>query len=79
LNEAESIAFCVDQAFAGLRVAKVRGEVLVVDNGCRDASAKIALEHGAPQASAPLSKIGTPITQQGDLRIFQFRPGGLRR
>ena len=61
LNEAESIAFCVDQAFAGLRVAKVRGEVLVVDNGCSDASAKIALEHGARVVKALVKGYGSAL------------------
>jgi glycosyltransferase involved in cell wall biosynthesis len=59
LNEAESIAFCVDQALAGLRVAKVRGEVLVVDNGCSDASAKIAAEHGARVVKASIKGVGS--------------------
>ena len=35
LNEGQSIAFCVDQAVAGLRAAKAQGEV-VVDNGSTD-------------------------------------------
>jgi hypothetical protein len=35
--------------------------------------------YGAPQASAPLSVIGTPVAQQGDLRIFHLEPGGLWR
>jgi glycosyltransferase involved in cell wall biosynthesis len=59
LNEAGSIAFCVDQAFAGLEAAKVRGEVLVVDNGCSDASAKIAAEHGARVVKAAIKGVGS--------------------
>ena len=59
LNEAGSIAFCVDQAFAGLQAAKVRGEVLVVDNGCSDASAKIAAEHGARVVKAAIKGVGS--------------------
>jgi len=35
--------------------------------------------YGAPQASAPLSVIGTPVARQGDLRIFHLEPDGLRR
>jgi hypothetical protein len=33
----------------------------------------------APQASAPLSVIGTPVAQQGNLHIFHLEPGSLRR
>lgn len=35
--------------------------------------------YGAPQALAPLSNFGRLAAQRGDLRIFQLRPGGLRR
>jgi hypothetical protein len=61
LNEAQSIAFCVDQAFAGLQAAKVRGEVLVVDNGSTDASAEVAKEHGARVVKAPLKGYGSAL------------------
>jgi len=61
LNEAQTIAICVDQAFAGLQAAKVRGEVLVVDNGCTDASAEIAREHGARVVKAPLKGYGSAL------------------
>jgi glycosyltransferase involved in cell wall biosynthesis len=59
LNEAQSIAFCVDQAFAGLRAANVRGEVVVVDNGSTDASAQIAAAHGARVVHATIKGVGS--------------------
>jgi len=59
LNEAQSIAFCVDQAFAGLRAAKVRGEVLVVDNGSTDASGEVAKQHGARVLHASVKGVGS--------------------
>ena len=37
----------LDAAHAGILDAGVEGEVLVVDNGCDDLSAQIAVEHGA--------------------------------
>jgi glycosyltransferase involved in cell wall biosynthesis len=61
LNEAQTIIACVDRAFAGLRAANVRGEVLVVDNGCTDASAEIAAEHGARVVKAPVKGYGSAL------------------
>lgn len=59
LNEAQTIALCVDQALAGLKAANVRGEVLVVDNGCTDDSAKLAQEHGARVVQASARGVGS--------------------
>jgi len=59
LNEAQTIAICVDQAFAGLRAAKVRGEVLEVDNGSTDVSAEVAKEHGARVVHASVKGVGS--------------------
>jgi len=61
LNEAQTIASCVDQALAGLQAAKVRGEVLVADNGSTDASAAIAVEHGARVVQAPIKGYGSAL------------------
>jgi glycosyltransferase involved in cell wall biosynthesis len=47
LNEAKSIAFCIDKAFAALRSQEIRGEVVVADNGSTDGSVEIAEAHGA--------------------------------
>jgi hypothetical protein len=47
LNEAKSIAFCIDKAFAALRAQGIRGEVVVADNGSTDGSPEIAETHGA--------------------------------
>ena len=47
LNEANSLAFCIDKATAAFRSAGLRGEVLVADNGSTDGSVEIAGEHGA--------------------------------
>jgi glycosyltransferase involved in cell wall biosynthesis len=47
LNEANSLAFCIDKATAAFRAAGLRGEVVVADNGSIDGSIAIAGEHGA--------------------------------
>jgi hypothetical protein len=47
LNEAETLAVCIDKATDFLACAGVRGEVLVADNGSTDGSQAIAERHGA--------------------------------
>jgi len=47
LNEAETIAICVRKASAFLRDSRVRGEVLVADNGSSDGSTALAVQEGA--------------------------------
>ena len=47
LNEADTIAACVDRALAAMRGAGIDGEVVVADNGSTDESPAIAHTHGA--------------------------------
>jgi glycosyltransferase involved in cell wall biosynthesis len=47
LNEAETLARCIDKARAFLRRSGTQGEVLIADNGSIDGSQAIALAHGA--------------------------------
>src|SRR5947199_393655 len=47
LNEANSLAFCIDKAVTAFRGAGLSGEVIVADNGSTDGSIQIAEEHGA--------------------------------
>lgn len=47
LNEAASIAFCIDKALTAFGATGVSGEVVVADNGSTDGSVRIAREHGA--------------------------------
>ena len=53
LNEEASIAAAVGEALAAIRAAGVPGEVLVVDNGSEDRSARVAAEAGARVVSEP--------------------------
>jgi glycosyltransferase involved in cell wall biosynthesis len=47
LNEAETLAVCVQKARKGLQDAGISGEVIVADNGSTDGSLAIAQENGA--------------------------------
>jgi len=47
LNEAETLAECIEKARLGIQRSGVSGEVLVADNGSQDASVQIAEELGA--------------------------------
>ena len=47
LNEANSLAYCVDKAMGAFRKAGLVGEVIVADNGSTDGSIQIAEDRGA--------------------------------
>lgn len=47
LNEAETLARCIEKARAGIQKAGVTGEVLIADNGSTDGSQDIAVNYGA--------------------------------
>jgi glycosyltransferase involved in cell wall biosynthesis len=61
LDEAETLALCVDKALAYLAQAHVRGEVLVADNGSVDGSQRIAVEHGARVVAVPEKGYGAAL------------------
>ena len=47
LNEAETLARCIEKAKAGIQRSGVRGEILIADNGSTDGSQAIAEKLGA--------------------------------
>ncbi len=47
LNEAETLAACIEKAKQGIAAAGVSGEVLIADNGSTDGSIALAEKHGA--------------------------------
>lgn len=53
LNEAETLAACIDKAKGFLARTGITGEVLVSDNGSTDGSREIAEAHGARVVLAP--------------------------
>jgi hypothetical protein len=58
LNEAETLAVCVQKAVKCLADLGVRGEVVVSDNGSTDGSQRIAVENGGRVVDAPIRGYG---------------------
>lgn len=61
LNEAETLAICVDKALAALRENSIAGEVVVADNGSTDGSQAIATAHGARVVEVPIRGYGAAL------------------
>jgi hypothetical protein len=75
LNEAKSIAICIDKARASFSTARVRGEVVVADNGSTDGSIEIAEQHGARVVRVPTKGYGNALragieAAQGDFIVM---------
>jgi glycosyltransferase involved in cell wall biosynthesis len=62
LNEAETLAVCVDKALAAMRDNGIVGEVVVADNGSTDGSQSIATEHGARVVNVPVRGYGAALS-----------------
>jgi len=61
LNEAKSLAFCVEKAITAFRKAGLRGEVIVADNGSTDGSIEIAKFNGAGVVRVPERGYGAAL------------------
>jgi len=61
LNEAQSLALCIEKATAAFKAEGIRGEVIVADNGSTDGSIEIAQRHGARVVHAPLRGYGNAL------------------
>lgn len=59
LNEAESVAQCVEKALRGIEACGLPGEVVVVDNGSTDDSARLARDAGARVVEEPRRGYGS--------------------
>jgi glycosyltransferase involved in cell wall biosynthesis len=71
LNEAETVATCVDKAAGFLVRHKVAGEVVIADNGSTDGSQAIAAEHGGRVIAVPGRGYGAAL--QGGIRAARGR------
>lgn len=65
LNEAETLAVCVEKAFRALRENGISGEVIVADNGSTDGSREIAESLGA--RVVPVAERGYGSTLMGGI------------
>jgi glycosyltransferase involved in cell wall biosynthesis len=61
LDEAPTVAICVQEALSALRALEVSGEVLVVDNGSTDGSAELARRAGARVIPEPRRGYGVAL------------------
>lgn len=61
LNEAESLAPCIEMAHEGLRLAGVKGEILIADNGSTDGSQALAESLGARVAHVESRGYGSAL------------------
>ncbi|MGZ8191387.1 MAG: glycosyltransferase family 2 protein [Methylococcaceae bacterium] len=61
LNEAETLATCIDKAMTFLQQQNINGEVLIADNGSTDSSQKIAVDHGARVINVDIKGYGAAL------------------
>ena len=61
LNEAETLAVCIEKASAFLDRSGIVGEILVADNGSTDGSVEIARQRGARVIEVPRRGYGSAI------------------
>lgn len=63
LNEAETLEICIEKASNFLKEAKIKGEVLVSDNGSTDGSQEIAINNGAVLIQAKEKGYGAALQE----------------
>ncbi len=61
LNEAETLAVCIDNARGYLTRSGVDGEIIIADNGSTDGSQQIALDRGARVVDVPAKGYGSAL------------------
>jgi glycosyltransferase involved in cell wall biosynthesis len=71
LNEAETLAVCVEKALNGLKSAGISGEVIVADNGSTDGSIEIARKHGARVVNVTTKGYGNAL--RGGIEVAKGR------
>ena len=61
LNEAETLAICINKAKTWLNTSDLSGEILIADNGSTDGSQEIAISHGARVVSVSQKGYGSAL------------------
>ncbi len=61
LDEAETLAICIDKAKGFLEKSGISGEIVIADNGSTDGSQDIAREHGARVVDVPQRGYGAAL------------------
>jgi glycosyltransferase involved in cell wall biosynthesis len=61
LNEAETLAACIEKAREFLTRARIDGEILIADNGSSDGSIRVAEEHAARVVHVPTKGYGAAL------------------
>ena len=61
LNEAETLAVCIEKATQSIEEHDIDGEVIVADNGSTDGSQEIARKHGARVVDVPEKGYGAAL------------------
>jgi glycosyltransferase involved in cell wall biosynthesis len=61
LNEERTIAICIGKALDFMKAQGITGEVLIVDNGSTDQSARIAADAGARVVAHPVKGYGSAL------------------
>jgi glycosyltransferase involved in cell wall biosynthesis len=61
LDEAETVGICVEKAVRWIRTQRIRGEVIVADNGSVDGSREIAIAKGARVVGIPSKGYGSAL------------------
>jgi hypothetical protein len=61
LNEAETLGCCIDKALRFLVDNRIRGEVVIADNGSTDGSRQIAQSHGVRVIDVPTKGYGAAL------------------
>lgn len=61
LNEADTLATCIEKAQRALRDADIAGEIIIADNGSNDGSIEIATQLGARVVHVPQKGYGSAL------------------